>query len=260
MYRLFIDEVGNGDMRPTADLNARYLSLTGYLTRQTTHDLRIQPRLDEMKAELFGHSPSNPVILHRREMMRREGVFACLCDENNNSRFNNWLLEFLEETPALVLTMQVNKHELLNKYTVWRHDPYHYCMQCMMERYVRWLNWHNVRGDVFIEARGKEPDRRLSNSYERLYNNGTKYVHKRAFQAALTTKKLQLRTKKANVAGLQIADLIAHPSARHMRHAEEGRPTPNDFGGSIVRVMLQKRYYRDRETMDIAGIGLKWLP
>lgn len=247
-------------MRATADPNARYLSLTGYLTRQTTHDLLIQPRLDDFKAELFGHTPENPVILHRREILRREGVFACLKDETKSSRFNDWLLEFLESTPALVLTMQVNKHALLQKYTVWQHDPYHYCMQCMMERYVRWLNWHGFQGDVFIEARGKEPDRRLSRSYERLYNLGTSYVRKEAFQKVLITKKLQMRTKKANIAGLQIADLIAHPSARHMRHLEEGRPTPNDFGGSIVRILQQKRYYRDRDTKDIEGIGLKWLP
>lgn len=261
VFRLFVDEVGNGDMKAAAaDPNARYLSLTGYLTRQSTHEIVIQPRMDDMKAELFGHTPDKPVILHRREIVRREGAFQCLRNEETSERFNTWLLDFLDRVPALVFTVQINKSDHLNKYTAWRHDPYHYCMQCMLERYVMWLSWHNFNGDVLIEARGKEPDRKLAASYERLYNHGTRYVSKNTFQNTLLTKKLQLRSKKANIAGLQIADLIAHPSARHMRHSEEGRPTPNDFGGSTVRLLLERKYYRDRSTKVIEGTGLKWLP
>lgn len=260
-YRLFVDEVGNGDLKAAAaDPNSRYLSLTGYLTRQSTHDIVIQPRLDEMKVRLFGHTPTKPVILHRREIVRREGVFKCLQDPENLQSFNEWLLDFVETVPSLVFTVQIDKLEHVRKYSVWRHDPYHYCMQCMMERYVMWLDWHKFHGDVFIEARGKEPDRKLRASYERLYNRGTNYVPSGTFQRVLTSKKVQMRPKTANIAGLQLADLIAHPSARHMRHTLEGRDTPDDFGGKITKILLSRKYYRNRDNKVIEGAGLKWLP
>ena len=78
-FCLYIDEVGNGELSGAAtDPNIRYLALTGVLTRQLAHERIIQPQLDALKADLFGHSPDNPVILHRREIVRREGPFAVL--------------------------------------------------------------------------------------------------------------------------------------------------------------------------------------
>lgn len=260
-FRLFVDEVGNGDLRAAAaDPNSRYLSLTGYLTVLSTHDNYIQGHLDEMKSEIFGHTPEKPVILHRREIVRREGAFVCLHNPETSQKFSDWLLKFLQETPCLVFTVQIDKQAHAKKYLVWTHDPYHYCMQCLMERYVQWLAWHNFQGDVCIEARGKEPDRKLQASYERLYNRGTNYVKDIVFKKFLKTKKAQLRPKRDNIAGLQIADLIAHPSARYMRHVIEKRDMPEDFGSQIVRILIEKRYYRNRDTNVIEGTGLKWLP
>jgi hypothetical protein len=75
-FRLFIDEVGNGDLKGAAtDPNIRFLSLTGVLTRVDLHDKIIQPQIDGLKKRLFEHTPATPVILHRRELVRKDRQF-----------------------------------------------------------------------------------------------------------------------------------------------------------------------------------------
>jgi len=62
------------------------------------------------------------------------------------------------------------------------------------------------------ESRGGKEDRRLKDSFSRLWEQGTDYVEPKEFQEVLTSKKLKLKNKSNNIAGLQLADLVAHPS------------------------------------------------
>jgi hypothetical protein len=77
-----------------------------------------------------------------------------------------------------------------------------------------------------------------------LWTEGTEYISSERFHSVLTSKQLKVKTKTNNVAGLQLADLLAHPSRNEMLHEkgflEDGlRP----FGEKIVGI-LQKKYYR----------------
>lgn len=62
------------------------------------------------------------------------------------------------------------------------------------------------------ESRGGKEDMRLKDSFIRLWESGTEYVAPEEFQKTLTSKQLKVKTKANNVAGLQLADLLAHPS------------------------------------------------
>ena len=78
--RLYVDEVGNEDMDPPE--SERFLSLTGIITKLHGHDHRIAPEIERLKSDLFAHDPvNNPVILHRREIVRKEKPFDALTDE-----------------------------------------------------------------------------------------------------------------------------------------------------------------------------------
>jgi hypothetical protein len=57
-------------------------------------------------------------------------------------------------------------------------------------------------------------DRRLNDSFERLWQNGTDYVAPEEFRKSLTSRQLKVKTKANNIAGLQLADLIAHPQSK----------------------------------------------
>ena len=71
-YRLYFDETGTGDLKAhRKDQNQRYLSLTGLVFRQDVHDTTFTTRVSAFKRRIF---KTADVILHRRDIMGREGV------------------------------------------------------------------------------------------------------------------------------------------------------------------------------------------
>lgn len=131
---LFIDEVGNGDLRGSANNdNERYLSLTGLITRLDMYERRFIPEVEAFKREIFGAEVAANVIFHRREILRREGYFSILRDPSIAARFDAGLLQLFRNLPYLITTVTIDKREHLNTYAVWHYDPYHYCLRVLVE-------------------------------------------------------------------------------------------------------------------------------
>lgn len=82
---------------------------------------------------------------------------------------------------------------------------------------------------------------------------------KEVFQERLTSKELKLKRKADNIAGLQIADLIAYPSFKATMLRQKREALPQDFGGKIAAI-LESGKYRCSPTGRIDGWGRKWLP
>jgi hypothetical protein len=83
----------------------------------------------------------------------------------------------------------------------------------LLQRYAGYLNHINRVGDVLAEARGGEEDLLLKESYSRVYDRGIwDITSANTFQSALTSRELKLKSKPANIAGLQLADLLGHPT------------------------------------------------
>jgi hypothetical protein len=81
----------------------------------------------------------------------------------------------------------------------------------LLQRYCGLLNHINRQGDVMAESRGGTEDRLLKDSYRHVYDNGAWMNSATFFQQALTTRELKVKPKGANIAGLQLADILAHP-------------------------------------------------
>jgi len=109
------------------------------------------------------------------------------------------------------------------------------------------------------EARGPKHDTRLRSAFRRLYKDGSGFLGQETAQARLISRELRLEPKTANVAGLQVADLLAHPAHRTFKLMKLGMPTPHDFGASLIRT-LEGVYDRHPKTGSIEGCGRKWLP
>jgi hypothetical protein len=259
--RLFIDEVGNGDLDGAAeDPNVRYLSLTGIIMKRAPHDARLQPAIDNLKAVHCEEIGDKPRVLHRREIMRAEGYFRPLRDPAKREPFNIDILRIIRDQPYLAITVMIDKKRHLEQYERWRFDPYHYCMTCLVERYARWMTRNGLTGDVIAEARFKKVDKKLKASFNRLYRLGSDHMSAAAIQAPLLSSDLGLFPKKADVAGLQLCDLLAYPSARHMRKQLAGEEQPQDFGTQVADILVQAKYARNPWTRTIDGWGTKWLP
>ncbi len=261
LYRIYIDEVGNHDLTHADDPNQRYLSLTGVIL-ESQYTLNIlQPEMTLIKREFFQHDPDEQIIFHRKELVNKKPPFHSLRDSNTEQRFNDVLLGALARWDYHVITVAIDKKTHRDQYLTWRYHPYHYCIEALLERFVLFLHYHGCRGDVMIEKRGGKEDEKLNKSYARLFENGTDYITSERMQECLTSKELKMRDKSANITGLQLADLIAHPSRRDVL-IEYGLLVDNRdiFGNRISKILRQSKYLRDNKTGKITGFGMKLLP
>jgi len=132
-------------------------------------------------------------------------------------------------------------------------------MTILVERFVLWLKRKNAVGDVLAESRNGKADMRLKESFNGIYNNGSDFIQPEMFSTYLTSKQLKLKPKAANIAGLQLADIIAHPSYRASLARREHQSLPDNFGGKIAAILEASKY--DRSPVgQIDKWGRKWLP
>ncbi len=258
IYRLYVDEVGNTDIHGKLQENQRYLSLTGLIFELDYARETVFPVIEKLKQDFFDSHPDSPIILHRKELVNKKYPFHTLRDPDKETAFNSQFMQLLRDLDFTVLTVVIDKAEHFQKYKVWRADVYHYCMTVLLERYVGVLNAHGYKGDVMAEARGGNQDKRLKSSFGRVYKHGTNFMNASQFQNAFTSKELKLKPKSANVSGLQLADLIAHPSYRAILSNDNGEGLPDNFGGRIAQILEESKYLRRGST--IKGYGTKRLP
>ena len=211
-YRLYVDETGTSSLKASNIPNERYFSLTGVIIDLSHVREKIHPEMEALKMRYFGSHPDEPIILHRKELISQKPPFIALRNLGVEYAFNQDLLRYLRDWEYTVISVCIDKKNHIETYKTWLRDPYHYCMAILLERFNFWLNRKNAQGDVMAEARGGKEDRRLKNEFQNLWKNGTNYVDPSQFQQALTSKELKVKAKSANIAGLQLADLIAYPS------------------------------------------------
>ncbi|NIA21639.1 MAG: hypothetical protein GWP05_06675 [Anaerolineaceae bacterium] len=198
-YRLYIDESGDHTYQLLGDPAHRYLALVGvWFSLHDDYNVFVD-QLEQFKRETFGPRPDKPVILHRSDIINRKGPFGILRDNAVRRRFDDGLLEIVAAAKFKMVCVIIDKKEHL-KYPSPFH-PYHYCLAAMLDRYSGWLNYKNAVGDVLAESRGKEEDLQLRQAYERVYESGTLMFGYDHHQRALTSRKLKIRPKVANMGG-----------------------------------------------------------
>ncbi len=259
-YRLYIDEVGNPGLGARLQhSNERYLSLSGVIIELHHVDSVVAPRFEELKRRYFKTHVDEPLIFHRKELVNRRHPFHELNDPDTETAFNDNLLGLMQVFDYTVITVVIDKHEHLQRYKVWHYDPYHYCQEVLLERYVLWLERKGAVGDVMAESRGGREDGRLKDSFNRIWLEGTRYIPANQFAARLTSRQLKVKTKANNIAGLQLADLIAHPSFKYILCRRQKSAQPRTFGAQIAQILVDCKFLRSPSgTLD--GWGCKWLP
>jgi len=259
LYRMYIDESGDHTYYEEEDPAKRYLGLTGTLIEYEYYRTTFQPQLELLKQKHFPHSPDEPVILHRADIVNRRGSFWRLRDPEKEKAFNEALLQFLKEQVYCIITVVIDKNSHIKRYADAAYHPYHYCLTAMLERYCGYLNFYNARGDVLAESRGGVEDRQLKIAYRSLYEEGTYYRGINFFQKALTSGEIKLKPKWKNIAGLQLSDLLAYPSKQEILIEERRINDPGDNFGKQICQCIQVKYNKHVYEGRIRGYGKNFL-
>lgn len=198
---MYIDECGNPDLESSANPIHRFLSLTGVIIDLDYVSSTLYGQIESLKSKYFGSHPDDPIILHRKEIVNAKYPFEALRDEKIRKRFDAELLDFLKTWEYTVVTVCLDKQAHKETYKVWRYEPYHYCLALLLERYRIFLEQRQTEGDLMAESRGGKEDRRLKDSFSRLWKDGTEYVSPDRFQEVLTSKQLKVKPKANNISG-----------------------------------------------------------
>jgi hypothetical protein len=246
---MYVDECGNPDLESSDNPIHRFLSLTGVIIDLDYVSGTLYGQIESLKSKYFGSHPDEPIILHRKEIVNAKYPFEVLRDKKTRKQFDTELLAFLETWDYTVVTVCLDKQTHKETYKVWRYEPYHYCLALLLERYAIFLEQRQAQGDVMAESRGGKEDRKLKDSFSRLWNGGTEYVTPDRFQKVLTSKQLKVKPKANNISGLQIADIIAHPSRTEILLENGKRSTQlAPFAKKVVAILEGKYYQQEGKT------------
>jgi hypothetical protein len=259
-YRLYLDESGDHVFRQTTETAHRFLCLLGCWFQNPAY-LQFHEALEGVKSRHLPHHPDAPVILHREDIINARKAFKNLRDEEKRAAFDRDLLAVIQSAEFRVMAVVIDKAALRGKYGEAAAHPYHLGLGYLLQRYAGYLNHINRVGDMMAEARGGVEDRLLEESYTRVFDRGIWSVtNANYFQSALTSRELKLKSKTANIAGLQLADLLGHPVKmwvlKHY-HLVDNDLAP--FAAQIMRI-VQSKFNRQMYTGAIEGYGYLLYP
>src|SRR3972149_3794138 len=259
LFRLYLDESGDHVHRDTVEIAHRYLCLLGCWFRNPDY-LSFHQAIEGLKSEYLPHHPDDPVILHREDMVNARKAFKNLREETVREKFDQALLDIIGAAEFKVVAVVIDKQELRRTHGTAAAHPYHLGLGFLLQRFAGYLNHINRVGDVLGESRGGREDRLLKESYSRVFERGVWMTKSHAFQSAFTSRELKLNPKGANIAGLQLADLLGHPVKqwvlKHSGHADvEPAPFAQRLMG-VVETKLNRHLYDDRAE----GYGMVLFP
>lgn len=228
----FLDESGDHKLgRRQLASSYPIFVLGGVIIDRTYLRAAVEPELSQFKGLYFGRTD---IILHTVEMRNGTGVYAFLADPAVRRRFFTDLNGLLQTWRYTVIGCVIDKPRYAAQFA---HpaDPYHYSLDVLVERFCWELGAQIDAGFICAEKRGDDLDRLLLAAWETLRARGTSSCSARRIDERIVG--LDLRDKKPNLAGLQLADLVVSPIGR----SYVGQPAkPDQVQWSIVQRKLQR--------------------
>jgi len=255
-YTIYIDESGDHCYTNIESVNRRYLSLLGTIIKDTEHQY-LSEKFIAIKQYFWGDR-YNLVSFHRDDIIYKKKQFVILLDREIQSKFDEQLLKSFSAINYKMVCVLIDKKNHKEKYVTPNH-PYHYCIEALMGRYVGLLRFWQKTGEVFAESRGTEEDKLLQDSFERFYNEGNDFFTPEMIHKHLLSEKISFYPKKANVAGLELSDMLANPIKRYaLVYKNLEKQNTDGFTGKIIEATKNKFNKRYSDSC-IDGYGIAYL-
>lgn len=243
MKVLFLDESGDHSLTKI-DPQYPVFVLGGIIAERAYAEGEMTAQVNAFKRELFGRED---IILHTADITRNKNGFERMKEPAFRQQFYNRLNDLMKSLDYKVVACAIKKDIHLARYGLGAVDPYMYSLEVLVERFCFEIG-HNYRGGLIAaEKRSPTLDHQLDIAWLNLKISGSTYL--KASQIEYRVADLVSRPKSDNIAGLQLADLVATPIGRFVM----GKPTREDFA------VIESKF-RCRWDGDYAGYGLVILP
>ena len=258
-YRMFIDDTGDVEDPATNAPERRYASITGIIIEWDHYHGGLSPYFEQMKTKHFGETRKERApILRRHDLINALGPFECLKDPLKRKAWDETVLSFYERANYKVITVALDKIAWYYRFPNWRGDIYQELIQLAVERYYFFLRSENSTGDVMVEQMGKKKDQAIKKRYRHILENGFQQHRANALQSRLTSVEIKIKPKSDNIAGLQIADLLAAVSFQWMWSHYGNGVGPAGMSAQVAEIIRGKYYARPNGNPH--GYGCIWRP
>lgn len=210
-YIAFFDECGDHTLE-MIDKDFPLFILATVVIRRNDYVEKIIPSMTRLKLRYWVHEGVN---LHSRDIRKSKGPFAFLQVPDVRRDFMNELSDLMRKMPYTLFISAVRKDHHKKRYGIKAANPYDLALEFSLERLINFIELNGVLELPFVaEARGKKEDETLERCFYRIMSEGTKFIRANRFKSLNCP--LVFRNKFDNIAGVQLADLCAHPCARHI--------------------------------------------
>jgi hypothetical protein len=227
----FFDECGDHSLE-RIDQDFPLFVLSTVIVERSAYLETVVPALNRLKLRFWPHEGVN---LHSREIRKALGDFAFLQVPAQRQAFLGALSEMLAALPFTLFIVAIRKQVHRDRYGEQATNPYDLALTYTFERVLHFLEGHGESVlPVTAEARGRNEDNELTAAFHRLMTAGTRYQSAARFRALACP--LTFRRKSDNIAGIQLADLCAHPSARKVLNPSQ----PNQAHELVARHLYRR--------------------
>jgi hypothetical protein len=240
-YIVYVDESGDHGLE-SIDPNYPVFVLIFCIFKKQEYIDKIKPALAWFKTKFWGH---DEIVLHEHDIRKPINEFTILFHKDIREAFVRELTDLINEVPFTIIVSIIDKNKLKGQYA---HpvNPYGISLEFGLERVYRYLNdigQSDKITSIIVERRGKKEDEDLELSFRRICDGGNYFNKKLPYN-------LVMIDKKANSAGLQIADLTARPIG-----IKTLRPDQSNRAYDVIMKKIRKSPHGD-----IKGWGQKVFP
>ncbi|MGI8643937.1 MAG: DUF3800 domain-containing protein [Thermomicrobiales bacterium] len=181
-------------------------------------------------------------------MGRGTKTYGFLSDPVVRTTFYTELNAMLQGWEYQVVARVIKKGEYLARYAATAVDPYLDSLDILVERFCLELGYDLDAGFICAEKRNPSLDRELMQAWEELRTVGTSYAKSESIDSRVIG--LDLRDKKPNLAGLQLADLVITPIGRHV-----AGKTPK--AAQVQWSVVERKLWRVNGTYEGKGLVIR---
>jgi hypothetical protein len=245
-YVVYVDESGDHSL---ASINPDFpvFVLALCVIHKRHYAEKIIPAVEKLKFNYFGH---DSVVLHEHDIRKQKGDFAFLSHLPRRIEFMRQLSSIMEASNFILIACVVDKTRM-SKSEGASTNPYHIALDICLESLRDFLaekKQDHLQTHLVVECRGKKEDRELELEFRRIRDGSTLGNKPLPFEVVFADK-------KTNLAGLQLADLVARPvGLNYIRPSQ-----PNQ-----AFELMKRKFYCDggRESVGSGyeGVGLMIYP